>query len=72
MTDKFTIEMGVEIIQTNLLPQQIMNKKTGEMEIIHMIQKGNALYVSKKLYDSLQEREERKYDYEKIYCSREL
>ena len=62
MTDnKFTIEMGVEIIQTNLLPQRTMNKNTGEIETVHMIQKGNALYVSKKLYDSLKEREERKY-----------
>lgn len=61
MTDnKFTIEMGVEIIQTNHLPQQIKNKDTGEMETVHMIQKGNALYVSKKLYESLKEMEERK------------
>lgn len=63
MTDnRFTIEMGVEIIQTNLLPQQTMNKNTGEMETVHMIQKGNAFYVSEKLYNLLKQREKDKYD----------
>lgn len=60
--NKFNIEMGVEIIQSSHLPQKIKNRNTGEMETVHMIQKGNAFYVSKRLYDSLKEREERKHD----------
>ena len=50
---RFTNELGIDIIQTNLLPQLIKNEETGELETFHMIQKGNAFYVSKMLYSHL-------------------
>ena len=50
---RFTNEIGIDIIQTNLLPQLIQNKETGEMETCHMMQKGDAIYVSKMLYSHL-------------------
>ena len=54
MTEKrFKNVIGIDIIQTNLLPQLILNKETGEMETCHMMQKGNTIYVSKMLYSHL-------------------
>ena len=41
---RFTNEIGIDIIQ---------NKETGEMETYHMMQKGDAIYVSKMLYSHL-------------------
>ena len=54
MTEKrFTNELGIDIIKTDLLPQLIQNKETGELETYHMMQKGNTIYVSKMLYSHL-------------------
>ena len=53
---RFTNEIGIDIIQTDLLPQLIQNKETGEMETYHMMQKGDAIYVSKMLYSHLLKR----------------
>ena len=54
MTEKrFKNVIGIDIIQTNLLPQLILNKETGEMETSHMMQKGDTIYVSKMLYSHL-------------------
>ena len=54
MTEKrFT---GVEIIHSPHLPVEIFNEKTNEMEVFHMIQKGNTLFVSEELYTALDER----------------
>ena len=63
MTEKrFEIEMGVTIIQSGLLPQIIENEATGELETVHMIQKGNAIYVSQELYSALDKRRKNKED----------
>ena len=56
MTERFKNEIGVEIIQSGSLPQQIPNEKTGELETVHMIQKGDAIYVSPMLYSELVKR----------------
>ena len=53
MTERFINEIGVPIIQTNNLPQTVVNEETGESEIIHMIQIGNEIYVSEALYNGL-------------------
>ena len=50
---RFTNEVGIDIIQTNKLPVLIENEETGELETCHMIQKGDAIYVSKMLYSHL-------------------
>ena len=50
---RFTNEVGIDIIQTNKLPILIENEETGELETHHMIQKGDAIYVSKMLYSHL-------------------
>lgn len=47
---------GIEIIRSGNLPVEIFNEKTKKMEIFHMIQKGNALYVSDELYQALDKR----------------
>lgn len=57
MTEKrFTNEIGIDIIQTDLLPRLIPNKETGELETYHMIQKEDAIYVSEELFGALEER----------------
>ena len=53
---RFTNEIGIDIIQTNNLPILIENEETGELETYHMIQKGDAIYVSKMLYSHLLKR----------------
>ena len=47
---------GVEIINSSNLPVEILNKKTNEIEVFHMIQQGNTLFVSEELYTSLDKR----------------
>lgn len=47
---------GIGIIRSGNLPVEIFNEKTKEMEIFHMIQKGNTLYVSDELYQALDKR----------------
>lgn len=50
---QFINELGIPIIQTNNLPQTVINKETGESETIHMVQIGNEIYVSETLYNGI-------------------
>ena len=50
---RFRNEIGIDIIQDNNLPILIENEETGGLETCHMIQKGDAIYVSKMLYSHL-------------------
>ena len=43
----------VNIIYNANLPVEILNEETQEFEKYHMIQKGNRVYVSEELYQSL-------------------
>ena len=47
---------GVKIICSGNLPVEIFNEETEELEVFHMIQNGNTLYVSKELGDALNKR----------------
>lgn len=50
MTEKrFT---GVKIICSGNLPVEIFNEKTEELEVFHMVQNGNTIYVSKELVEA--------------------
>ena len=44
---------GIKIIRSTQLPVEIYNQKTKEKEVFHMIQSGDVLYVSEKLYNAL-------------------
>ena len=52
MTEK---PIGINIIQSNELPVKLYNRKTKEMEITHMIQIGDTIYVSEELFNGLAE-----------------
>ena len=53
---RFINEIGVEIICNGNLPVEIYNDETEETETFHMIQNGNAIFVSEELYSALQKR----------------
>ena len=61
MTEKrFTNEIGIDIIQDNNLPTILIeNEETGELKTYHMIQEGDAIYVSEMLYFHLVKRNRR-------------
>ena len=44
---------GIKIIRSGNLPVEIFNEETKEMEVYHMLQSGNILYVSDELYQAL-------------------
>ena len=48
--------IGINIIQSNELPIKLYNRKTKEMEVIHMIPIGDTIYVSKELFNGLAEK----------------
>ena len=50
-----TNSIGINITKSNKLPVEFFNKKTKEMEISHMVQIGNTIYVSEELFDGLKE-----------------
>lgn len=52
MTEK---PIGINIITSNKLPVKFYNRKTKEMEITHMVQIGDTIYVSEELFDGLKE-----------------
>lgn len=56
MSGKFKLNIGVEVIPSNLLPYDILNEETGELIVVHMIEKGNNIYVSERLFDALEKR----------------
>lgn len=47
--------IGINIIKSNNLPVEFYNKKTKEMEIVHMVQIGDTIYVSEELFEALEE-----------------
>lgn len=47
--------IGINIIKSNNLPVEFYNKKTKEMEIVHMVQSGDTIYVSEELFEPLEE-----------------
>lgn len=50
-----TNPIGINIIKSNNLPVEFYNKKTKEMEIVHMMQIGDTIYVSEELFEALEE-----------------
>lgn len=50
MTEYF----GINIIRSRNLPVQIYNKEKDELEIFHMIQNGDTIYVSMELFKALE------------------
>lgn len=44
---------GIKIIRSGNLPVEIFNEKTKEIEVFHMLQSWNTLYVSDELYQAL-------------------
>lgn len=50
-----TNPIGINIIKSNNLPVEFYNKKTKEMEIVHMVQIGDTIYVSEELFEALEE-----------------
>ena len=49
MTEYF----GININRTKNLPVQVYNEKKDELEIIHMVQNGDTIYVSMELFKAL-------------------
>ena len=47
---------GIKIVCTPNLPVEIENEETNELEIFHMMQNGNTLFVSEELGNALNER----------------
>ena len=51
-----TKPLGINIIKSNVLPVEIIDEDTGEIvDIIHMVQNGDKIYVSKELFDGIKE-----------------
>lgn len=50
-----TKPLGINIIKSNELPIKFYNKKTKEMEITHMIQISDTIYVSEELFNGIKE-----------------
>jgi len=48
-----TKPIGINIIKSNNLPVEFLNEKTGEMEVSHMVQIGDTVYVSEELFDGI-------------------
>ena len=47
--------LGINIIKSNEFPVKFYNRKTKEIEITHMIQIGDTIYISEELFDGLKE-----------------